>query len=77
MAIHALAGIKDCKILPLHTEDYPTKAVRPHFSVLDKTKIKQTYGIEIPYWRESLERCMAELQEKEGIGIQESVNKRK
>ena len=57
-AIHAIAGIKGCNVKPLHTEDYPTKATRPHYSVLDKTKIKETYGIEIPYWMDSLKECM-------------------
>lgn len=57
-AIHAIAGIHGCNVKPLHTEDYPTKATRPHYSVLDKTKIKETYGIEIPYWMDSLKECM-------------------
>ena len=57
-AIHRIAGIKDCKVRPLHTEEYPTPANRPHYSVLDKTKIKQAYGIEIPYWEESLTECI-------------------
>ena len=59
--IHRLAGIKDCKVNPLHTEEYPTPAKRPHYSVLDKTKIKATYGIEIPYWMDSLQACVSEL----------------
>jgi len=53
-AIHRLAGIDSCHVRPLHTTDYPTPAHRPHYSVLDKTKIKQAYGIEIPYWEDSL-----------------------
>jgi dTDP-4-dehydrorhamnose reductase len=57
-AIHRIAGIKDCRVRPLHTEEYPTPANRPHYSVLDKSKIKQTYGIEIPYWEESLAECI-------------------
>lgn len=57
-AIHRLSGISDCKVNPIHTADYPTAATRPAFSVLDKSKIKQTYGIEIPYWEESLEKCV-------------------
>jgi len=60
-AIHRLAGIKGCRVRPLHTAEYPTPASRPHYSVLDKTKIKQTYGLEIPYWEESLAECISKL----------------
>ena len=60
-SIHRIAGIAGCKVLPLHTADYPTKAKRPHYSVLDKTKIKDTFGIEIPHWEESLIECIAQL----------------
>jgi len=63
-AIHRLTGINNCRVKPLHTEEYPTPATRPAYSVLDKTKIKQTYGIEIPYWMDSLEECIAKLDEK-------------
>lgn len=58
MAIHRLAGITTCHVLPCMTKDYPTPATRPHYSVLDKSKIKATLGIEIPYWEESLEQCI-------------------
>ena len=61
-AIHRLAGITACHVKPLHTEEYPTPAKRPHYSVLDKTKIKNTYYIEIPYWMDSLQSCIAELE---------------
>ena len=61
-AIHRLAGITSCHVKPLHTEEYPTPAKRPHYSVLDKTKIKNTYHIEIPYWMDSLQSCIAELE---------------
>ncbi|MBP5772236.1 MAG: dTDP-4-dehydrorhamnose reductase [Bacteroidaceae bacterium] len=61
-AIHRLAGINTCHVRPLHTTEYPTPASRPHYSVLDKTKIKQTYGIDIPYWEDSLKDCVQELQ---------------
>ena len=61
-AIHRIAGITTCKVRPLHTEEYPTPANRPHYSVLDKTKIKQTYGIEVPYWEESLAECIEILR---------------
>ena len=60
-AIHRIAGITDCEVRPLHTVDYPTPARRPHYSVLDKTKIKETYGISIPYWEESLADCIKEI----------------
>ena len=60
-AIHRMAGITSCHVRPLHTAEYPTPAARPHYSVLDKTKIKQVYGIEIPYWEESLRECIAQL----------------
>ena len=61
-AIHRLAGITTCSLKPLHTSEYPTKAMRPHYSVLDKTKIKETYHIEIPYWMDSLQSCISELE---------------
>ena len=60
-AIHRLAGITTCRVRPLHTAEYPTPAARPHYSVLDKTKIKQTYGIDIPYWEESLGDCIKHI----------------
>ena len=60
-AVHRMAGIGTCHVRPLHTSEYPTPANRPHYSVLDKTKIKETYGIEIPHWEESLGDCMARL----------------
>lgn len=61
-AIHRIAGIKTCHVKPLHTAEYPTPARRPHYSVLDKTKIKKVYGIEIPYWEESLRDCIEKLK---------------
>lgn len=60
-AIHRIAGIEDCKVKPLHTSEYPTPATRPAYSVLDKTKIKNTYGMDIPHWEESLEVCIKKL----------------
>lgn len=63
-AIHRLAGITTCHVRPLHTSEYPTAAQRPPYSVLDKTKIKQTYDIEIPYWEESLKECIDKLMTK-------------
>ncbi len=52
----------DCKIKPIKTFEYKTAAVRPKFSVLDKTKIKKTFGIDIPYWSHSLEECLNKLE---------------
>ena len=60
-SIHRLAGINTCQVSPLHTAEYPTPASRPAYSVLDKTKIKDAYGIEIPHWEESLAKCIAKL----------------
>ena len=60
-SIHRIAGITACKVSPPHTDEYPAKAPRPNYSVLDKTKIKNTYGIEIPHWEESLKACIDEL----------------
>lgn len=60
-AIHRITGITTCHVKPLHTMEYPTPAARPHYSVLDKTKIKNTYGIEVPYWEDSLRECISKL----------------
>ncbi len=60
--IHRLADITSCKVCPLHTDEYPSKAPRPHYSVLDKMKIKKTFDMEIPYWEESLEKCIRLLE---------------
>ena len=61
-AIHRLSGVTSCKVRPLHTDEYPSSAPRPHYSVLDKAKIKETFNIEIPYWEESLEQCIRLLE---------------
>ena len=55
-------GGNTCDIKPCHTEDYPSKAERPRFSVLDKTKVKETFGITIPYWRDSLVECVKRIK---------------
>jgi len=54
----------DCRVEPIEAKEYPTPAVRPHYSVLNKTKIKDCYGVEIPYWKDSLQICLEILQEK-------------
>lgn len=58
--ICAMSG-NECNIQPCHTDEFPTKAERPHYSVLDKTKVKTTFGLSIPYWRDSLVRCIKKL----------------
>lgn len=60
--IARLAGHNNCKVTPCTTEEYSTKARRPMSAVLDKTKFLKTFGIEIPEWRESLKKCINELQ---------------
>jgi dTDP-4-dehydrorhamnose reductase len=59
-AIFDIRGIA-CKVNPIETNQYPTAAARPPFSVLNKAKIRSTFGIEIPHWRESLVACLKEL----------------
>ena len=63
-SIHRIAGIDTCKVSPLHTEEYPTPAKRPPYSILDKTKIKQAYGLEIPHWEDSLRECLSILNQQ-------------
>lgn len=64
-AIHRMSGIVDCSVKPITTADYPTPAARPHYSVLDKSKIKRTFGLKIPHWEESLAKVIAELDAEE------------
>ena len=60
--IAAAAGHDTCRIIPCHTSEYPTKATRPAYSVLDKTRFKETFQMDIPHWREALIYCMKRLQ---------------
>lgn len=50
-----------CEVVPCETGEYPVKAARPHYSVLNKSKVKKTFGIEISYWKDSLRHCMSEI----------------
>lgn len=59
--IHSLAGITDCDVVPIPTSDYPTAATRPPYSVLDKSLIKNTYNITIPFWIDSLRKVIDQL----------------
>lgn len=59
-----VAGNTHCEICPCHSSEYPSKVLRPAYSVLDKSKIKQTFGTTIPHWTESVERCINKLMSK-------------
>lgn len=56
------SGQTDCDIQPCHSNEFPSPVIRPSYSVLDKTKIKKTFGIKVPYWTESLKKCIANLK---------------
>lgn len=60
--IFELSNIQ-CKVNPIETKEYPTPATRPHYSLLNKTKIKQLFSLEIPYWKDSLKTCLKTLKE--------------
>ena len=58
LAIHELAGIQNCQVRPILSEEYTYKTPRPHYSVLDKSKFKKTFNVTIPYWLDGLKRCV-------------------
>ena len=60
-AIHRIAGITTCDVQPCHSDEFPAKAHRPAYSVLDKTKFKTTFGVQVPYWLDSLEDTIKQL----------------
>ena len=60
--IAALSGHTACDIQPCHSNEFPSPVIRPAYSVLDKTKIKETFGIRIPYWMDSLKVCLQNMQ---------------
>lgn len=60
--IAAMSGHTECDIQPCHSNEFPSPVVRPAYSVLDKTKIKETFGIRIPYWMDSLKVCLQNMQ---------------
>jgi len=64
-AVRDLSGNR-CEIRPCHTDEYPVKASRPHYSVLDKTKVKATFGLTLPHWYASLQECMKRIEKGEG-----------
>lgn len=61
--IAAAAGNSNCRINPCHSSEFPSPVTRPPYSVLDKTKIKNTFDIDIPHWRESMEYCIKRIKE--------------
>lgn len=63
LAVRDLAAL-DCRVKPLRSDEFPTKASRPHYSVLDKSKIKNSFGLRIPYWRYSLAICLSQLKQE-------------
>lgn len=60
--IARLAGNTDCDIRPCHSDEFPSPVKRPAYSVLDKTKIKRVFGLDIPYWTDSLRQCMQRMK---------------
>lgn len=63
--IASAAGHDKCSIRPCHTSEFPTKAQRPAYSVMDKTRVKTTFDIEIPHWRESMLYCLEQLKNQQ------------
>lgn len=57
ITIHQMLDI-DCKVLPIESKEYPVRTPRPHYSVLNKAKIKSVYGVDIPHWTNGLKRCL-------------------
>lgn len=57
------SGQTDCNIEPCHSDEFPSPVKRPAYSVLDKTKIKQTFGIKVPYWTDSLKKCINNIKQ--------------
>lgn len=62
--IAELAGNNSCDIQPCHSDEFPSKVIRPSYSVLDKTKFKQTFGRKVPYWTDSLKKCIKNLKQE-------------
>ena len=61
-AVAGFAGLTGCDVKPCHSEDFPSPVKRPAYSVLDKTKIKNTFGVRVPYWTDSLRNCIEILK---------------
>lgn len=59
-----IAGNTDCDIQPCHSDEFPSKVIRPSYSVLDKTKFKSTFGLKVPFWLDSLKTCIKKLRQE-------------
>lgn len=66
------SGQTGCDIQPCHSNEFPSPVTRPSYSVLDKTKIKETFGIKIPYWTDSLRTCIINLKERYRLRLREA-----
>ena len=60
-AVGEFSGHAGCRVLPCHTDEFPSKVKRPAYSVLDKTRIKTVFGIDVPYWTEGVKKCLASI----------------
>jgi dTDP-4-dehydrorhamnose reductase len=58
------SGQTECDIQPCHSDEFPSPVKRPAYSVLDKTKVKETFGVDVPYWTDSLKKCINNLSKK-------------
>ena len=58
-------GTTACDIQPCHSDEFPSPVKRPSYSVLDKTKIKETFGVKVPYWTDSLKKCISNLKKQQ------------
>ena len=66
--IARIAGNKDCDVRPCYSSEYPSPVKRPAYSVLDKRSIRETFGIKVPYWVDSLEKCIANIKKQQSNG---------
>ncbi len=64
-AVAGYAGHDSCEILPCHSDEFPSRVIRPSYSVLDKTLIKETFGVSVPYWTVGIRRCVETLSARQ------------
>lgn len=63
-AVAEFSGHTGCRVLPCHSDEFPSKVRRPAYSVLDKTKIKETFGVRVPYWTDGVKRCLSAFSDE-------------